>query len=46
MSVATETKVSLEGLNLTASRRAVLDIVKGSKKPMKAYYIMISSIPR
>ena len=40
MSVATETKVSLEGLNLTASRRAVLDIVKGSKKPMKAYDIL------
>ena len=38
--MTTEAKVSLDALNLTASRRAVLDIVLGSEKPMKAYDIL------
>lgn len=38
--MTTEAKASLDMLNLTASRRAVLDIVMGSKKPMKAYDIL------
>ena len=36
----TEQKLSMDQLNLTASRRAVLDIVMASSKPMKAYDIL------
>lgn len=38
--MATGADISFDSLNLTASRRAVLDIVMGSKKPMKAYDIL------
>jgi len=38
--MTTGAKVSLDTLNLTASRRAVLDIVMGSNKPKKAYDIL------
>ncbi|MEC8882170.1 MAG: Fur family transcriptional regulator [Pseudomonadota bacterium] len=38
--IKTKSKLSKDGLNLTASRRAVLDIVMGSEKPMKAYDIL------
>ena len=38
--VKEQTKISIDNLNLTASRRAVLEIVMGSEKPMKAYDIL------
>lgn len=38
--MAAENNVSIDDLNLTASRRAVLDIVMRSEKPQKAYDIL------
>lgn len=40
MNTEVKDKVSLDTLNLTASRRAVLDIVMEAGKPMKAYDIL------
>lgn len=40
MTTAVQEKSSTKGLNLTASRRAVLDIVMAAGRPMKAYDIL------
>ena len=38
--MTTDSKIAIDELNLTASRRAVLDIVMNSEKPKKAYDIL------